>query len=101
MTLSDLDVGDYTIFVWTILQIVLTALYGSRSKWWASTPGQILFTSFCCTSIALTQVSITLLTDSGYVGRDIVRPIAYTLGTIGALVMIRLVLQMQGKDRRR
>lgn len=100
MTLSDLDPGDYAIFTWTILQIGLTAIYGLRSRWRASTPGQILFTSFCCTSIALTQVSVTLLTDSLYYGRDVVRPIAYTLGIIGTLVMLKLLLQMQRKDRR-
>lgn len=99
MTLSDLDPGDYAIFVWTALQIGLTVLYGVRSRWRASTPGQILFTSFGCTSIALTQVSVTLLTDSLYYGRDVVRPIAYTLGIIGTLVMLRLLLQMQRKDR--
>lgn len=100
MTLSDLDPGDYAIFTWTILQIGLTVLYGLRSRWRASTPGQILFTSFCCTSIALTQVSVTLLTDSSYYGRDVVRPIAYAIGIVGTLVMLRLLLQMQRRDRR-
>lgn len=100
MTLSDIDAGDIAIFTWTVLQIGLTVLYGVRSRWRASTPGQILFTSFCCTSIALTQVSVTLLTDSGYPTRDVVRPIAYTLGIIGTLVMLRLLIQMQRKDRR-
>ena len=101
MTLSDLDAGDYAIFLWTVLQIGLTALYGLRSRWRASIPGQILFTSFCCTSIALTQVSVTLLTDSSYAGRDVIRPIAYTLGIIGTLVMLWLLLAMQRKDRQR
>lgn len=100
MTVADLDPGDYAIFVWTLLQLGLTALYGLRSQWWVSIPGRILFTSFGCTSIALTQVSVTLLTDSSYAGRDIVRPIAYTLGILGALVMIVLVARMQRKDRR-
>lgn len=100
MTLSDIDAGDIAIFTWTVLQIGLTVLYGVRSRWRASTPGQILFTSFCCTSIALTQVSVTLLTDSGYPARDVMRPIAYTLGIIGTLVMLRLLIQMQRKDRR-
>lgn len=99
MTLADLDAGDYAIFTWTALQIVLTALYGLRSRWRSSTAGQILFTSFCCTSIALTQVSVTLLTDSGYWARDFVRPVAYLLGVVGTVVMILLMLRMQRRDR--
>ncbi|AZG48858.1 putative phage holin [Gordonia insulae] len=98
MTVSEIDAGDVAIFTWTLLQIGLTLLYGVRSPWRASQAGRILFTSFCCTSIALTQVSVTLLTDSGYPLRDIVRPIAYTLGILGTLVMIVLLLRMQRKD---
>lgn len=99
MTLSEIDAGDVAIFTWCLLQIGLTVLYGVRSRWRSSTAGIILFTSFCCTSIALTQVSVTLLTDSIYVGRDIVRPIAYSAGILGTLVMIVLLLRMQRRDR--
>lgn len=99
MKLSDIDAGDIAIFIWTVLQIGLTVLYGARSRWRATTAGQILFTSFCCTSIALLQVSVTMLTDSGYPLRDIVRPIAYTLGIMGTVVMLVLLLRIQRKDR--
>lgn len=101
MKLSDIDAGDVMVFVWCLLQIGLTALYGVRSRWQSSTAGQILFTSFCCTSIALTQVSVTLLTDSGYWARDYIRPVAYSLGVLGTVVMIHLLLRMQRKDRDR
>lgn len=57
-------------------------------------------TSFFCTSIALSQVSVTLLTDSGYPLRDIVRPIAHTLGIVATVVMLVLLLRMQSIDRR-
>lgn len=98
MTLSDIDLGDIAIFTWTVLQIALTVRYGFWSRWRATVAGQILLASFCCTSIALLQVSITLLTDSGYPLRDIARPIAYTLGIIGTVVMLVLLLRMQRKD---
>lgn len=98
MTLSDIDAGDVAVFVWTLLQIGLTALYGVRSRWRTTDAGRILFTSFACTSIALTQVSVTLLTASGYWARDVIRPCAYGLGILGTIVMIHLLLRMQSKD---
>lgn len=101
MTLSDIDAGDIAVFIWTLLSIGLTVRYAVWSRWRATDAGKILLTSFACTSIALTQVSVTLLTDSGYWGRNVIRPIAYTLGILGALVMIHLLLRMQRKDRER
>ena len=100
MKLSDIDAGDVMVFIWCLLQIGLTCLYGFRSWWRSSTAGQILFTSLCCTSIALTQVSATLLTDSEYWARDFIRPVAYLLGVVGTVVMIRLLLKMQRRDRK-
>lgn len=101
MILADIDAGDIAVFVWTILQIILAVLYGVRSRWTSSDGGKIIFTSFLCTSVALTQVSVTLLTDSGYWARDYIRPSAYAFGVIGTLVMLRLLLLMQRKDRER
>ncbi|MDF3280496.1 hypothetical protein [Gordonia sp. N1V] len=100
MTLADLDPGDYAIFAWTILQIVFTVLYGLRSRWIDSPAGRILFGQSFGFSVALTQVSVTLLTDSGYYARDIIRPIAYYCGVVGALIMLILLVKMQRKDRR-
>lgn len=101
MTLSDIDAGDVLIFAWALLQLWLAIQYGLRSRWHRSIAGRIIFTSFCCTMIALTQVSVTLLTDSGYYARDIIRSIAYGLGCLGTIVMIVLLTRMQRKDRRR
>lgn len=100
MKLSDIDAGDVAVFVWCLLSIYLTVRYGVWSNWRASSAGRILFTSLCCTSIALTQVSVTLLTDSGYPARDVIRPIAYTLGILGTIVMIRLLRKMQRRNHR-
>lgn len=100
MTLSDIDAGDIAIFIWTLQQAVLVVIYGLRSDWSSSTPGRCLFLAFCCTLIALTQVSVTLATDSGYWARDIIRPLAYIAGNLGTTVLIALVLIMQSRDDR-
>lgn len=100
MKLSDIDIGDVLMFTWTLQWIVLVCLYGLRSRWFSSLAGRILFITFVCTALALGQVSVTLLTDSAYFARDIIRPIAYALGNIGTTVLIVLVFTLQGKDRR-
>lgn len=99
MTLSDIDAGDIIIFIWCLESITLTLLYGLRSPWWQSTAGKIMLFSFFGQALLSLQVSITLLTDSGYYARDIVRPIAYAVGAIGTAVVLALVWRMQGKDR--
>jgi hypothetical protein len=99
--MTGLDVGDYVIIAWTVLHTWLTLLYGLRSRWYASDAGKVLFTSFWCTSVALMQVSITLVTDAEYWGRDVIRPIAYGLGALATLFMLLYVLKMQRKDRSR
>ncbi len=101
MTLSDIDAGDIMIFIWCLLQLWLVAQYAVGSDWRANDAGKMLITSFLCTAIALAQASVTLLTDSSYAGRDIVRPIAYGIGCIGTLTLIRLLTRMQRKDRTR
>lgn len=98
MKLSDIDLGDVLMFTWTVQQAILVVIYGWRSRWFRSLAGRVLLISFTCTMIALTQVSVTLLTDSGYWARDIIRPIAYALGNLGTTVLIVLVLLMQRKD---
>lgn len=99
MTMSDIDIGDVMIFAWCLLQLWLVVQYAVGSQWRNSDAGKLIITSFACTVIALAQVSVTLLTDSSYPGRDVVRPIAYGIGCLGTISMIRLLTRMQRKDR--
>ena len=100
MTLADLDIGDWLCFLTTILATVYVVLYGTRSRWTQNRVGRTHFFQSSTIAVFLIQISITLLTESSYVGRDIVRPIAYGAGAVGYFALIIMLLIMQQRDRR-
>lgn len=95
------EVGDWLLVALTVAMCVFTLIYGFRSRWWTNVVGRIFFPEKVVMCLVLTQVSLSAVTGSNYLGRDWVRLTLYGLGALSLVGMTVVLVWIQQRERRR
>lgn len=76
-------------------------LYVTRSKWRAEATGRAILRMVLCIAAICTQGLVTILTDYGYWGREIFRPIMLLLVGVAVLDLLWTLVRIQRAEGER
>ncbi len=104
MILNDLDSADFTLFAFTAICVIFTVVYAGWARWRAPESrgvGVPFLVTLVGVTLVLGQISLSVLTESQYPFRDIVRNLIYGSGCLAMLAFLVVLLRNIRRDRRR
>ncbi|MEU1526345.1 hypothetical protein ABZ413_29530 [Nocardia rhamnosiphila] len=77
---------------------IFVGLYTARSNWRATAAGRAVVRLVLCIAGICTQGLLTILTDYGYPGREVVRPVLLLLVGVAVLDLLWTLLRIQRQE---
>ena len=93
------DFGDWLLAAYVGSLVILTAAYGTMSRWWSNPLGKLFLFEHLVMLAIMAQVLVTTVLGKDYTGRFVVRNVLYGSATVAVLVLAALVLVVQAYDR--
>lgn len=93
------SIGDRLLLSFTVALFALTFVYGTMSKWYTNTLGKFFFAEHILFLALMSQVLVSVITNSNYPGRDGIRNFLYGGGTVAVVGIMLLALMVQRHAR--
>ncbi|AHH16601.1 putative membrane protein [Nocardia nova SH22a] len=92
-------VGNSILAALAVVSWLFVAVYGLRSQWRATASGRAIMRLVMCIGLICTQGITAVLTDFGYPGRDIIRPLLLLGVAVAVLDLLITLVRIQRQER--
>lgn len=92
-TAADIILGGTAAVAWAFVGV-----YSLRSHWRATAAGRAIIRLVLCIASICTQGLATILTDSSYPGREVIRPVLLLLVGVAVLDLLWTLIRIQRRE---